>query len=261
MSKLIYKSDEDIEQIRKSADVLSRTLAEIAKEIEPGVKTIDLDKLAFTFIQDHGGTPAFLNYNGFPYSLCISVNDQIVHGFPGSYELKEGDIISVDGGVVLNGYISDSAYTFSVGAVSTEVEQLLRVTKESLDKGVEQAVVGKRVGDISFAVQEHVRTYGYGIVKELVGHGVGIHLHEKPEVPNYGQRGKGTKLERGMVIAIEPMINLGKAGVRFWEDGWTVSTIDEKPSAHFEHTVAVSKGKADVLTTFSYIEEVLNKKG
>ncbi|MCL4641515.1 MULTISPECIES: type I methionyl aminopeptidase [Olivibacter] len=261
MSKLIYKSDEDIEQIRKSADVLSRTLAEIAKEIEPGVKTIDLDKLAFTFIQDHGGTPAFLNYNGFPYSLCISVNDQIVHGFPGSYELKEGDIISVDGGVVLNGYISDSAYTFSVGAVSAEVEQLLRVTKESLDKGVEQAVVGKRVGDISFAVQEHVRTYGYGIVKELVGHGVGIHLHEKPEVPNYGQRGKGTKLERGMVIAIEPMINLGKAGVRFWEDGWTVSTIDEKPSAHFEHTVAVSKGKADVLTTFSYIEEVLNKKG
>lgn len=261
MSKLIYKSEEDIEQIRKSAEVLSRTLAEIAKEIKPGVKTIDLDKLAFTFIQDHGGTPAFLNYNGFPFSLCISVNDQIVHGFPGSYELKEGDIISVDGGVVLNGYISDSAYTFQVGAVSDEVEQLLRITKESLNKGVEQAVVGKRVGDISYAVQEHVRTYGYGIVKELVGHGVGIHLHEKPEVPNYGQRGKGTKLERGMVIAIEPMINLGKAGVRFWEDGWTVSTIDEKPSAHFEHTVAVNKGQADVLTTFSYIEEVLNKKG
>ncbi|WP_134091312.1 type I methionyl aminopeptidase [Olivibacter sp. XZL3] len=261
MSKLIYKSEEDIEQIRKSADVLSRTLAEIAKEIKPGVKTIDLDKLAFTFIQDHGGTPAFLNYNGFPFSLCISVNDQIVHGFPGTYELREGDIISVDGGVVLNGYISDSAYTFSVGPIDAEVEQLLRVTKESLALGVEQAVVGRRVGDISFAVQEHVRTYGYGIVKELVGHGVGIHLHEKPEVPNYGQRGKGTKLERGMVIAIEPMINLGKAGVRFWEDGWTVSTIDGKPSAHFEHTVAVNKGKPDVLTTFSYIEEVLNKKG
>lgn len=261
MSKLIYKSEEDIEQIRKSADVLSRTLAEIAKEIKPGVKTIDLDKLAFTFIQDHGGTPAFLNYNGFPFSLCISVNDQIVHGFPGTYELREGDIISVDGGVVLNGYISDSAYTFSVGEISPEVEQLLRITKESLSLGVEQAVVGRRVGDISFAVQEHVRTYGYGIVKELVGHGVGIHLHEKPEVPNYGQRGKGTKLERGMVIAIEPMINLGKAGVRFWEDGWTVSTIDAKPSAHFEHTVAVNKGKPDVLTTFSYIEEVLNKKG
>lgn len=261
MSKLIYKSEEDIEQIRKSADVLSKTLAEIAKQIKPGVKTIDLDKLAFTFIQDHGGTPAFLNYNGFPYSLCISMNDQIVHGFPGTYELKEGDIISVDGGVVLNGYISDSAYTFAVGPVAPEVEQLLTVTKESLIKGVEQAVVGKRVGDISFAVQEHVRSYGYGIVKELVGHGVGIHLHEKPEVPNYGQRGKGTKLERGMVIAIEPMINLGKAGVRFWEDGWTVSTIDGKPSAHFEHTVAINKGKADVLTTFAYIEEVLNKKG
>lgn len=261
MSKLIYKSEEDIAQIRQSADVLSRTLAEIAKVIKPGVKTIDLDKLAYTFIQDNGGTPAFLNYNGFPYSLCISVNDQIVHGFPGTYELKEGDIISVDGGVVLNGYISDSAYTFPVGEVSSEVEQLLKVTKESLDLGVEQAVSGKRVGDISFAVQEHVNAYGYGIVKELVGHGVGLHLHEKPEVPNYGQRGKGTKLERGMVIAIEPMINLGKAGVKFWDDGWTVSTIDAKPSAHFEHTVAVNKGKPDILTTFSYIEEVLNKKG
>jgi len=261
MSKLIYKSEEDIEQIRKSADVLSRTLAEIAKEIKPGVKTISLDKLAYTFIQDNGGTPAFLNYNGFPYSLCISVNDQIVHGFPGPYELVEGDIISVDGGVVLNGYISDSAYTFAVGEVSAEVDQLLHVTKESLHKGVEQAVAGRRVGDISFAVQEHVNAYGYGIVKELVGHGVGIQLHEKPEVPNYGQRGKGTKLERGMVIAIEPMINLGKAGVKFWDDGWTVSTIDAKPSAHFEHTVAINKGKPDILTTFSYIEEVLNKKG
>ncbi|GAA4784958.1 type I methionyl aminopeptidase [Olivibacter ginsenosidimutans] len=261
MSKLIYKSEEEIAQIRKSADVLSRTLAEIAKAIKPGVKTIALDKLAFTFIQDNGGTPAFLNYNGFPYSLCISVNDQIVHGFPGDYTLKEGDIISVDGGVVLNGFISDSAYTFAVGEIAPEVEQLLRITKESLDKGVEQAVVGRRVGDISYAVQEHVRPFGYGIVKELVGHGVGINLHEKPEVPNYGHRGKGTKLERGMVIAIEPMINLGKAGVRFWEDGWTVSTIDAQPSAHFEHTVAINKGIPDVLTTFSYIEEVLNKKG
>src|SRR5690606_18939978 len=190
MSKLIYKSDEDIEQIRKSADVLSRTLAEIAKEIEPGVKTIDLDKLAFTFIQDHGGTPAFLNYNGFPYSLCISVNDQIVHGFPGTYELKEGDIISVDGGVVLNGYISDSAYTFAVGEVSPEVNQLLGITKESLDKGVERAVSGQGVGDISFAMQEYINPDGYGIVRERVGHGVGVHLHEKPEVPNYGSRGK-----------------------------------------------------------------------
>jgi methionyl aminopeptidase len=261
MAKLIYKSEEEIELIRRSATVLSRTLAEIAKEIKPGVKTIALDKLAFSFIQDNGGTPAFLNYNGFPYSLCISVNDQIVHGFPSEYELKDGDIISVDGGVVLNGYISDSAYTFGVGELSPEVEQLLKVTKESLYKGVSQAVVGKRVGDISYAVQDHVQQYGYGIVKELVGHGVGIELHEKPEVPNYGQRGKGNKLERGMVIAIEPMINLGKAGVKFWDDGWTVSTIDAKPSAHFEHTVAINKGEPDILTTFSFIDEVLNKKG
>lgn len=261
MAKLIYKSDEEIELIRKSADVLSRTLAEIAKEIRPGVKTIALDKLAFNFIQDNGGTPAFLNYNGFPYSLCISVNDQIVHGFPSEYALQEGDIISVDGGVVLNGYISDSAYTFAVGEVSQEVQQLLQVTKESLYKGVSQAVVGKRVGDISFAVQDYIQEYGYGIVKELVGHGVGVELHEKPEVPNYGQRGKGNKLERGMVIAIEPMINLGKAGVKFWDDGWTVSTIDAKPSAHFEHTVAINRGEPEILTTFSYIDEVLNKKG
>lgn len=261
MAKLIYKSEEEIELIRRSADVLSRTLAEIAKEIKPGVKTIALDKLAFSFIQDNGGTPAFLNYNGFPYSLCISVNDQIVHGFPSEYELKDGDIISVDGGVVLNGYISDSAYTFGVGELRPEVEQLLKVTKESLYKGVSQAVIGKRVGDISYAVQDHVQEYGYGIVKELVGHGVGIELHEKPEVPNYGQRGKGNKLERGMVIAIEPMINLGKAGVKFWDDGWTVSTIDAKPSAHFEHTVAINKGEPDILTTFSFIDEVLNKKG
>lgn len=261
MAKLIYKSEEEIELIRRSATVLSRTLAEIAKEIKPGVKTIALDKLAFSFIQDNGGTPAFLNYNGFPYSLCISVNDQIVHGFPSEYELKDGDIISVDGGVVLNGYISDSAYTFGVGELSPEVEQLLKVTKESLYKGVSQAVVGKRVGDISYAVQDHVQQYGYGIVKELVGHGVGVELHEKPEVPNYGQRGKGNKLERGMVIAIEPMINLGKAGVKFWDDGWTVSTIDAKPSAHFEHTVAINKGEPDILTTFSFIDEVLDKKG
>lgn len=261
MAKLIYKSEEEIELIRRSADVLSRTLAEIAKEIKPGVKTIALDKLAFSFIHDNGGTPAFLNYNGFPYSLCISVNDQIVHGFPSEYELKDGDIISVDGGVVLNGYISDSAYTFGVGELRPEVEQLLKVTKESLYKGVSQAVIGKRVGDISYAVQDYVQGYGYGIVKELVGHGVGIELHEKPEVPNYGQRGKGNKLERGMVIAIEPMINLGKAGVKFWDDGWTVSTIDAKPSAHFEHTVAINKGEPDILTTFSFIDEVLNKKG
>lgn len=260
MSKLILKTGEQIELIRKSADLLSRTLGELAKLIQPGVKTIDLDKVAYEFIHDHGATPAFLNYNGFPYSLCISVNDQIVHGFPGEYVLKEGDIISVDGGVVLNGYISDSAYTFAVGEVSPEVRRLLQVTREALDLGVAQAIVGRRVGDISYAVQEHIDKFGYGIVKELVGHGVGVELHEKPEVPNYGRRGNGPKLTEGMVIAIEPMVNLGRPGVKFWDDGWTVSTNDAKPSAHFEHTVAVSKGKADVLTSFSYIENYLNKK-
>lgn len=257
MSKIIFKSKEDIEQIRISGELLSRTLAELAKVIEPGVKTKVLDQLAQSYIQDNGGIPAFLNYSGFPYSLCISPNDQIVHGFPGDYELQDGDILSVDCGVNLNGFISDSAYTFQVGNVNEEIKKLLQVTQESLMKGIEQTVVGKRVGDISYAIQSHVDQYGYGIVKELVGHGVGIELHEKPEVPNYGIRGRGTKLQEGMVIAIEPMINLGKAGIKFWDDGWTVSTIDGLPSAHFEHTVAIAKGKADILTTHSYIEEVL----
>ncbi len=261
MSKIIFKSQDDIEQIRISGDLLSRALGEIAKEIKPGVKTKSLDKLAQTFIQDHGGTPAFLNYSGFPYSLCISPNDQIVHGFPGEYELKDGDILSVDCGVKLNGFISDSAYTFQVGEVSEEIKKLLDVTQTSLLKGIEQAVVGKRVGDISYAIQSYIDQYNFGIVKELVGHGVGIELHEKPEVPNYGQRGTGIKLQEGMVIAIEPMVNLGKAGVKFWEDGWTVSTADGLPSAHFEHTVAIGKGQADILTSFSYIENILNKKG
>ncbi|WP_353197795.1 type I methionyl aminopeptidase [Parapedobacter defluvii] len=260
MSKVYYKSEEDIEQLRKSATVLSQLLGEIAKEIKPGVTTAALDKLAFDYIQDHGGRPAFLNYNGFPNSLCISVNDQVVHGIPGSYVLRDGDIVSVDGGVELNGYISDSAYTFAVGEISEDVKQLLCVTLESLELGIEQAVSGRRVGDIAYAVQEHVSQYGYGIVRELVGHGVGFKLHEKPEVPNYGRRGSGTKLETGLVICIEPMINMGKAGVKFWDDGWTVSTVDSKPSAHYEHMVAIRKGAPDVLTTFSYIEEVLGKK-
>lgn len=260
MSKLVLKSKEQIDLIRESCELLSRTLGELAKSIKPGTKTIDLDKLANQFIQDHGGKPAFLNYNGFPYSLCISVNDQIVHGFPSNYELKDGDIISVDGGVVLNGYISDSAYTFAVGEVANDVRNLLKVTEESLYLGIEQAVVGKRVGDISYAIQGYIEKHGLGIVKELVGHGVGIDLHEKPEIPNYGIRGNGAKLVEGMVVAIEPMINLGKAGVKFWDDGWTVSTADGTPSAHFEHTVAVLKGKPEILTTFSYIEDILDKK-
>ena len=260
MSKVIYKTEEQIEQIRESANVLSNLLAEIAKVIKPGVTTLSLDKLAYDYIHDHGGTPAFLNYHGFPYSLCISVNDQIVHGFPSDYIIKDGDLISVDGGVNLNGFISDSAYTFGIGEISEEAQLLLDVTKASLQKGVEQAVAGRRVGDISSAIQEYVQPYNFGIVRELVGHGVGLHLHEKPEVPNYGKRGAGPKLESGLVICIEPMINAGKAGVKFWDDGWTVSTVDGKLSAHFEQMVAIRKGTPDVLLNFDEIEKVLNKK-
>jgi methionyl aminopeptidase len=259
MSKINYKSVEEIELIRESSLLVAKTLGEIAKVIRPGVKTIELNKLAETFIRDNGGVPAFLNYNGFPYSLCISLNDQVVHGFPSQHELVDGDLVSVDCGVVLNKYYGDSAYTFAIGEVDEATKTLMRVTKECLYLGIEKAVVGSRVGDIGFAVQEHAEKHGFGVVKELVGHGVGLHLHEKPEVPNYGRRGSGTKLEEGMVIAIEPMINAGRAGVKFWNDGWTVSTVDKKPSAHYEHTVAVSKGKADILSSFAYVEEVLKE--
>src|SRR5246127_3298583 len=260
MSKISYKSVEEIELIRESSLLVSKTLAEIAKVVRPGVKTIELNKLAETFIRDNGGVPAFLNYHGFPYSLCISMNDQVVHGFPGKHELVEGDLVSVDCGVILNKYYGDSAYTFAIGEVSDEVKKLMRVTKECLYLGIEKAVVGQRVGDIGYAVQEHAEKNGFGVVKELVGHGVGLRLHEKPEVPNYGKRGSGIKLEEGMVIAIEPMINGGRAGVKFWNDGWTVSTVDKKPSCHYEHTVAVRKGQADILSSFSYVDEVLKEK-
>jgi methionyl aminopeptidase len=260
MSKILYKSVEEIELIRKSSLLVSKTLGEIAKVIGPGVKTIELNKLAETFIRDNGGVPAFLHYNGFPYSLCISLNDQVVHGFPSQHVLVEGDLVSVDCGAVLNKYYGDSAYTFAIGEVDETTETLMRVTKECLYLGIEKAVAGMRIGDIGYAVQEHAEKHGFGVVKELVGHGVGTHLHEKPEVPNYGKRGSGSKLEEGMVIAIEPMINAGRAGVKFWNDGWTVSTVDKKPSAHYEHTVAINKGKADILSTFSYVEEVLKEK-
>jgi len=240
--------------------LVSQTLAEVAKVIREGIKTIELDKLAETFIRDNGGVPAFLNYNGFPYSLCISLNDQVVHGFPGSYEIKDGDIVSVDCGVLLNNFYGDSAYTFPIGEVDPQTLRLLEVTKECLDLAIEKAVTGMRIGDVGFAVQEHAEKNGFGVVKELVGHGVGVKLHEKPEVPNYGKRGSGIKLEEGMVLAIEPMINAGKPGVKFWDDGWTVSTVDNKPSAHYEHTVAIKKGKANVLSSFSLIEEVLKQK-
>jgi methionyl aminopeptidase len=260
MSKINYKSVEEIELIRESSLLVSKTLGEIAKVIKPGIKTIELNKLAETFIRDNKGIPAFLNYNGFPYSLCISLNNQVVHGFPSEHVLVEGDLVSVDCGVVLNKYYGDSAYTFAIGEVSEQVKTLMRVTKECLYLGIDKAVAGLRIGDIGYAVQEHAEKHGFGVVKELVGHGVGLKLHEKPEVPNYGKRGAGIKLEEGMVIAIEPMINAGRAGVRFWDDGWTVSTIDGKPSCHYEHTVAINKGKADILSTFSYVEEVLKEK-
>ncbi|RZA03881.1 MAG: type I methionyl aminopeptidase [Sphingobacteriaceae bacterium] len=260
MSKIHYKSAEEIELIRQSAMLVAKTHGEIAKVIGPGVKTIDLDKLAETYIRDNGGVPAFLNYGGFPYSLCISLNNQVVHGFPGDYALKDGDLVSVDCGAILNGYYGDSAFTFAIGEVSEEVQKLMRVTRECLDLGIAKAVVGNRIGDIGYAVQEHAEKNGFGVVKELVGHGVGLKLHEKPEVPNYGKRGSGIKLEEGMVIAIEPMINAGRAGVKFWDDGWTVSTVDGKPSAHYEHTVAVGKGKADILSSFEYVDNVLKEK-
>ena len=258
MSKIYYKSIDEIALIKESSLLLSKTHGEIAKAIAPGVTTASLNELAETYIKDHGGIPAFLNYGGFPYSLCISLNDQVVHGFPSAYVLKEGDLVSVDCGVILHDFYSDSAYTYPIGEISPEHVQLLKVTKECLALGIEKAVVGNRTGDIGFAIQEHAEKHGYGVVRELVGHGVGVKLHEKPEVPNYGKRGSGVKLEEGMVIAIEPMINLGKAGVKFWEDGWTVSSIDAKASAHYEHTVAIKKGKAEVLTTFQFIEEVLD---
>ena len=224
--------------------------------VRPGVTTRELDKVAETFILDKGGIPSFKGFNKFPASLCISINDVVVHGFPSRYELRDGDIISIDCGVQLNGYHSDSAYTYPVGEVSLSVRKLLIRTKESLYLGLEKAVDGNRIGDIGFAIQSYVERFGYSVVRELVGHGVGKSLHEAPEVPNYGKRGQGVKLKEGMVLAIEPMINFGKKGITQDKDGWTIRTVDRKPSAHFEHTVAVRKGKAEILTTFQYIEEV-----
>lgn len=240
--------------------LVSETLAEVAKVIAPGVTTKQLNDLAETFIKDHGAIPAFLNYNGFPYSLCISPNEQVVHGFPGDYVIQEGDLISVDCGVIKDNFFGDSAYTFSIGEIDAERQKLVTVTQQCLAAGIEKAVSGSRIGDVGFTIQKIAEDNGFGVVRELVGHGVGVQLHEKPEVPNYGQRGRGIKLEEGMVIAIEPMINAGTAGIKFWSDGWTVTSKDNKPSAHFEHTVAIKKGKADVLSTFSLIEEVLLKK-
>src|SRR5688572_27715854 len=250
-----YKNAEEIELMRHSALLVSKALSEIARVIRPGVTTLALDKLIGEFIRDNKGLPSFLNYHGYPFNSCISVNDVVVHGFPDNNELKEGDIISVDIGIYKNGFHGDHAYTFAVGDPGEEVMQLVRVTKESLYKGIEKAVAGNRMGDVSYAIQEHTeKRYGYGVVRELVGHGLGRSLHEDPQVPNYGRRGSGTVLKEGLVVAIEPMINMGKRNVYTEEDGWTVRTMDHKPSVHFEHNVCVKKGNADILSDYSIIE-------
>ena len=252
------KTEEEIGLLRENNLLVSATLAEIAKRVKPGVTTLELDAVAEEFIRSHGAVPGFLGYGGFPNTLCISVNDQVVHGIPSSYALKEGDIISVDCGTIMKGFYGDSAYTFAVGEIDPEVERLLRVTKEALYKGVAQAKAGNRVGDISAAVQEHAESNGFSVVRELVGHGLGRNMHEDPEVPNYGAKGRGPLLKEGMVICIEPMINLGRKQVVFENDGWTVRTADRKPSAHFEVAVAIRKGGADVLTDFDIIEKAIS---
>lgn len=255
-----YKTDEEIELIRESSLLVARTLAEVAKKIEPGVTSLELDKIAEEFIRDNGAIPAFKGLKGFPNTLCISPNEQVVHGIPDNKHFEEGDIISVDCGVKKNGFFGDSAYTFAIGNVSEEVINLLKVTKESLYRGIAAAVAGRRLNDISYEIQKYCESFGYTVVRELVGHGIGRELHEAPEVPNFGKRGSGIKLQEGLVIAIEPMINMGKRQIVHGKDGWTIKTSDGKPSAHFEHTVAVRKDKADILSTFSFVEEVLKER-
>jgi methionyl aminopeptidase len=257
---LVYKSEEEIEIIRRNNLLVSKTLAEVAKLIKPGVTTLELDKRAEEFIRDNGAIPGFLGYGGFPNSLCTSVNDQVVHGIPSDYVLKNGDIVSVDCGTYMEGFYGDTAYTFPVGEVSEEILNLLRVTKESLFKGIENAVEGKRVGDIGNAVQTYAENFGYSVVREMVGHGLGKDMHEAPEVPNYGKKGRGILLKKGLVLCIEPMINLGGKQIKQDNDGWTIRTIDGKPSAHYELAVVVDKGKAEILSTFEYIEEITKNK-
>lgn len=253
---MIYKTNEQVDLMRQSALLVSKTLAEIAKTLKPGITSLSIDKKIGEFVKDHQAIPSFLNYKGYPFNSCISVNDVVVHGFPSPKELVEGDIISVDIGVILNGWHGDHAYTFAIGDPGEVVMRLIQVTKESLYKGIEKAIVGNRIGDIAYAIQEHTeRKNGYGVVRELVGHGLGRSLHEDPQVPNYGKRGSGPKLKEGLVLAIEPMINLGTREVYTEDDGWTVKTSDGKPSVHFEHDVCIKKGKADILSDYSIIEK------
>ncbi|MFI3305787.1 MAG: type I methionyl aminopeptidase [Rikenellaceae bacterium] len=253
------KSEEEIELMRENNLLVSKTLAEVGRHIKAGVSTKELDKIAEDFIRSHGAVPAFLGYQGFPATLCVSVNEQVVHGIPSEKcILRDGDIVSVDCGTFMKGFVGDSAYTFAVGEIAAEVQQLLTVTKEALRKGAAQAKVGNRVGDISSAVQEYAESFGYGVVRELEGHGCGRKMHEAPGVPNFGARGRGPLLKKGMVLCIEPMINMGGKAVVFERDGWTVRTKDRKPSAHFEYAVAVGTGEADILTDFTIIEQSLN---
>ncbi|MCK9179361.1 MAG: type I methionyl aminopeptidase [Bacteroides sp.] len=261
---IFLKTEDEIELMRQSNRLVGKTLGELAKLIKPGITTAELDRVAEEFIRDNGAIPTFKGFPGsfgtnFPGSICVSVNDQVVHGIPNDDPLKDGDIISVDCGTLLNGFCGDSAYTFCVGEVDDKTKKLLEITKESLYLGIENAIVGKRIGDIGYAVQQHCEPKGYGVVREFVGHGIGKDMHEDPQVPNYGRRGTGSLLKKGMCIAIEPMVTLGDRNIVMESDGWTVRTKDGKPAAHFEHTVAVCHGKADILSTFEYIEEVLGE--
>lgn len=256
---IFYKTDEEIELIRQSNLIVSGALAVVAAELRPGITGLKIDQIAETYIRDQKAEPGFKGYNGFPASLCISVNNQVVHGIPSNIPFKEGDIVSVDCGVQKNGFFGDSAYSFGLGILSHEHKRLLEVTLESLYLGIEKATVGNRIGDIGYAIQSYVENNGYSVVRDLIGHGVGRDLHEPPEVPNFGRPGKGTMLQEGLVIAIEPMINLGKKEVRVGEDGWTVITKDLLPSAHFEHSIAVRKGGVDILSDYSIIEEEIKK--
>ena len=258
--KVVLKKPDEINAIRKSSLLVGKALAEIAKIVEPGVTTLQLDRVADSFIRDHGAYPGFLGYHDFPNSICASVNQAVVHGIPNAQPLKEGDIVSIDIGVLWEGFWGDSAFTFAVGQISDDLQKLLDATRMCLELGVEQAAIGKRIGDIGYAVQNYAETNGYGVVRELVGHGVGIQLHEAPEVPNYGRRGQGLVMTEGLVIAIEPMINLGTKNVRQLKDGWTIETQDGKPSAHIEHTVAVGKGGAEKLSSFEEIDAALAAK-
>jgi methionyl aminopeptidase len=255
-----YKTDEEIGLIRESSLLVGKTLAEVARHIRPGITTRDLDKIAETFIRDHGALPGFLGYGGFPASLCISVNEEVVHGIPGDRILREGDLVSVDCGVLKNGFYGDSAFSFAVGEVKEEVKLLMQRTRESLELGIAAAKPGNRIGDIGYAVQSHVESFGYTVVRELIGHGLGRNLHEKPDVPNYGKPGTGMKLKEGMVICIEPMVNLGSRSVVQERDGWTIRTLDRRPSAHYEHAVAILPDGPDVLSSFEFVDEVLKSR-